>query len=290
MSMKIKKPRQVLLNRSVRGNVAVIIVLILFGIMFAFPMVLALINSIKPIEELMIFPPRLYATNPTFDNYKDLFTIAANTSIPMLRSLANSVFIALAQTILTIVIGTAAAFPLALGNFPGKKFIFGIIVTSLLFVAEVTSAPQYVLISKLHLLDSYWAIILPAAGASMGVFLMKQFMEQIPYAVVEAAKIDGCTEYSILTRIIVPLVKPAWMTLAIFIFPGAWTNSGGTFIFTDNLKLLPTLLSEISAGAGVARMGVSAATMVLMLLPSLIFFIIAQSNVLETMASAGIKE
>lgn len=288
--MKKKFKLKAGLNRSIGGNIFVYFFIILMSVIFIFPFVYAVVNSLKPIDELLIFPPRLYVTNPTLNNYAELFRLAANSLIPLSRYFVNTLIIALSITLGTIVIASMAAYPLAFGKFPGKDKIFSLVVTSLLFVGTVTAAPSYVVVSTFGLLDTYWAIILPAFGASMGVFLMKQFMEQIPYAVVEAATVDGCTEFSCLVRIVLPLVRPAWLTLCIFVFPGAWSNTGGAYIFSEELKLLPVAISELTAGAGVARMGVAAASGVIMMIPSLIIFIISQSSILETMATAGIKE
>ncbi|MBR4073692.1 MAG: carbohydrate ABC transporter permease [Clostridia bacterium] len=278
------------LNRSIGGNLAVFTFVFLMSIMFVFPFVYAIVNSLKPIDELLIFPPRLYVTNPTFNNFAELFRLAANSYVPLSRSLCNTLVVAISITVGTIAIGSMAAYPLAFVKFPGRQQAFSLIVTSLLFVGTVTAAPSFVVVSKLGLLDNYGSVILPAFGASMGVFLMKQFMEQIPYAIIEAATVDGCTEFTTLTKIVLPLVKPAWLTLIIFVFPGAWGNTGGAYIFSDELKLLPTAITELTAGAGVARMGVAAASGVLMMIPSIVIFVISQSSILETMATAGIKE
>ena len=164
-------------------------------------------------------------------------------------------------------------------------------MTALLFVPAVTFLPQYLVISRIHLINTYGALILPVLGTTLGVFLMKQFIEPLPDSLLEAARIDGCSEFRILFSIVMPNVKPAWMTLIIFTFQSVW-NSGGSsqFVFKENLRTLPILLSQIVSSGTIARAGVGSAATVVMMLPPIILFIIGQSSVVQTMATAGIKE
>ena len=191
---------------------------------------------------------------------------------------------------LQIIIASMAAYPLAKNDFPGKNAIFAVVVASLLFVSQVTSVPQYIIMAKMRMINSYWALILPALGSSMGLFLMKQFMEQIPISLIESARLDGASEFRIVFSLVFPNVKPAWLTLAIFTFQAVWNQTGTSFIFDENLKLLPTALNQITASNAMARMGVGMAATVILMLPPIVFFIISQSNVVKTMAFAGIKE
>lgn len=277
-------------GRSRAGNFMVYLILALMGAFLVLPLLYAVLNSLKPYDEIFLFPPRLFVSRPTLEHYSDLFLLSTDSLVPFSRYIFNSLLLALVTTIGTILIASAAAYPLAKGEFPGKKAIFGVVVTSLLFVSTVTAVPQYIILSKMHLLNTYFALILPSLGAAFGVFLMKQFMDNIPYSLMEATRIDGGSEYTILFRIVLPIVKPAWLTLAIFVFQSSWNNTGLNFIFDESLKLLPTALTELSAGNTIARMGISSAATVILMLPPILFFILAQSRVLETMASAGIKE
>jgi len=138
------------------------------------------------------------------------------------------------------------------------------------------------------LIDTYWALILPAWQMTLGLYLMKQFMTQIPDSLLEAGKIDGANELMIWWKVVMPNVKPAWLTLTILSFQQLWNQTGGSFIFSENLKVLPTLLQQIAAG-GIARAGVGAAVALFLMIPPIILFIISQSSVMETMVSAGIK-
>ncbi len=288
--MKHMKLKKNLLNRSRGGNFLVYLLLVLAGVFMALPLVYAIASSLKPFEEIFLFPPKLYVINPTLENFESLFTLSQDSEVPFTRYLFNSLFIAVASTVLQIIIASMAAYPLAKNDFPGKNVIFAVVVASLLFVSQVTSVPQYIIMAKMRMINSYWALILPALGSSMGLFLMKQFMEQIPISLIESARLDGASEFRIVFSLVFPNVKPAWLTLAIFTFQAVWNQTGTSFIFDENLKLLPTALNQITASNAMARMGVGMAATVILMLPPIVFFIISQSNVVKTMAFAGIKE
>ena len=181
------------------------------------------------------------------------------------------------------------AYPLAKHNYPGSKFFFKLIFLSLMFTPAVISIPTYLIVSKLNLIDSYAAIIIPSIGGTLSVYLMKQFIEQIHDAMLEAARIDGASEYRIFWSIVMPSVKPAWMTVIVFAVQGLWAVGGNAYIYTEELKTLNYALSQIIS-AGIARVGVAAAVAVFMMSVPIIVFIITQSNVIETMSKSGVKE
>ncbi len=284
------KYRRSLMNRSRLGNVMVWIVLIVAGLFMSVPLIYAVTASLKPFEEIFLFPPKLYVINPTWDNYTALFSLTGELTVPFSRYLFNSFFIAVATTVIQIIFASMAAYPLAKGDFPGKNIIFNVIVFSLMFVSQVTFMPQYILMAKLQLLNTWWSLLLPTVGSSMGLFLMKQFMEQIPYAIIESARLDGAGEGRIVFSLVFPNVKPAWLTLAIFTFQGMWNTTGSSYLFDEDIKLLPTALAQITQSNATARMGVGMATTVILMIPPILFFILSQSNVVKTMAFAGIKE
>ncbi len=289
--MKLRlKYRRSLMNRSRIGNILVWVLLIVAGLFMSVPLIYAVASSLKPFEEIYLFPPKLYVINPTLDNFKNLFSLSQDSVVPFSRYLFNSLFVAVCTTVLQIVFASMAAYPLAKGDFPGKNALFSVIVFSLMFVSQVTFLPQYIIMAKLKLLNTYLSLLLPAIGSSMGLFLMKQFMEQIPIAIVESARLDGASEFRIVFSLVFPNVKPAWLTLAIFTFQGMWNTSGSSYIFDEDLKLLPMALSQITASNSLSRMGVGMATTVILMIPPIVFFIISQSNVVKTMAFAGIKE
>lgn len=277
------------LNRSVGGNILVFLMLAILGAFMALPVVYSIVQAFKPMEEIFIFPPRFTVKNPTVKNFRLIGQLADNLWVPFSRYLFNSVAVSFIGTLGNVLISSMAAYPLAKHDFPGKKMLFRLVTVSLLFTGGVIELPRYIVMAKLHMINTFWALILPVIASSMGLFLMKQFMEQLSDSLLEAARLDGMTEFQIFIKIVMPLVKPAWLTQIIFAFQGVWSMTGGNYIYKENLKLFPTALSQIQSG-GIARAGVAAAAALLMLIPPVIMFLITQSSIMETMAHAGIKE
>ncbi|MBQ8639898.1 MAG: carbohydrate ABC transporter permease [Lachnospiraceae bacterium] len=285
----IKHKKRVKPNHSKAGDFVSITILVVMGLFMALPLVLAISNSLKPLEELYIFPPRFLVSNPTLDNFHDVFVLMSQSWVPFSRYIFNTVFITLTGTIGHLLVASLCAYALAKHRFPGRNLIFWIIVTALMFSTQVTAIPNYLIMSKIGWLDSYLALIIPAIAKPLGLFLMKQFMEQIPDSLLEAARIDGAKETTVFLRIAMPQVKPAWLTLIIFCFQDLWNLQGSNYIYSEELKTLPYALSQISA-AGISRAGATAAVAVIMMIVPITIFIISQSNIIETMASSGIKE
>ncbi len=286
----MKQKRLKKLNRSTGGTVGILIVLSLIGAFMAMPLVYAISNSIKPFDELFVYPPRFFAKNPTMDNFKDLLTVMSSSWVPFTRYLFNTVFITVVGTVGHIILASLAAYSLAKFEFKGREFMFQIVVLSLMFTGQVTAIPNYLIMAKLGWVDTYLSLIVPAMGASMGLYLMKQFMEQLlPDALLEAARIDGAGEIRIFFRIVMPIVKPAWITLAILTIQSLWGTSGGTYIYSEQLKPLSFALSQIAA-SGIARTGVAAAVSVVMMIVPIVTFVFSQSQILETMATSGMKD
>ena len=281
----MKKP----VKRSIGGNIALIILLLILGAFSALPFVYSILQSLKPLDELFVFPPKFFVVRPTTDNYYLLWTNVQESWVPFTRYFFNSIFVSVIATALHVIVSSMAAFPLAKSNFPGRNAISKLIVLSLLFTGGVTSIPQFVLMARTGFMNSYWAMILPWVAGSMGLYLMQQFMTQLPTAMIEAAKVDGAGMFRILWTIVMPSVKPAWLTLIIFTFQGIWNSGGGSFITKENLKTLPNLLSQVTS-SGISLMGTASAAAVIMMIPPILVFILTQSSVLETMAQSGIKE
>lgn len=277
------------LSRSRAGNLMVILFLCLVGVVMFVPLLYMLLQSLKPMEEIFIFPPRFWVNRPTLDNFGNLFALASDLWVPFSRYLFNSLFISITTTALQVIFACMAAYPLAKHNFVGKNFLFNLVVLALLFTYDVVFLPQYILISSLGWVDKYIALIIPAAAYPMGLYLMRQNLLGFPDSVLESARIDGATEGTIFWRIIMPSMKAVWLTMIVFSFGAIWSRSDTSFIYSEQLKSLPTLLTQISA-SGVARMGVSAATAVILVIPPILIFILTQSNVMETMASSGMKD
>ena len=277
------------LSRSTGGNFAVLIFLAIVAAFMALPAYYSIIQSLKPIEELFAYPPKFFVRNPTLSNYKFAIRLAGSSWVPFLRYLANSVFVTVVGTGAYVIVASLAAYPLAKSKVPGVKFLSALVVWTLLFSDQVTAIPRYVVVAGLGMIDTYWAILIPAMSGSFGVFLMRQFMmNAIPDSVLEAARIDGAGEYKIFWRIIMPCIKPAWLTLIIFTFQSMWAATGGSYIYSEELKTLPSVLSTI-AGGGIARSGAGGAVAVILMLPPVIIFIISQSSIMDTMAHSGLK-
>ena len=275
--------------RSRGGDVGVFLFLLITGALMFLPFLYAVVQSIKPVDEIFIYPPRFFVTSPTSDNFLSLFDLVENSRIPFSRYLFNSVFVTGVATAAHVIFASMAAFPLAKARFPGSRPYFGIIVVSLLFTTQVTSLPLYIVMARLHLVDTYGAIIFPAIGSSLGLFLMKQFMEGIPDAMIEAARVDGAGTLRIFWRIVMPNVKPAWLTCLIFAFQAVWNDEGSNYVYNESLKVLPTMLHQFSDG-GIARVGEAAAAAVVLMIPPIVIFICSQSQILETMAHSGMKD
>lgn len=276
-------------GRSFAGNVALALFLSLMALMFLFPVIFMINNAFKPMHELFKYPPDIFVRNPTLANYYDLGVVFAESLVPLTRYLFNTGFIVIIGTLGQILIASMAAFPLAKYKFKGNAFISQLIVMALMFSAAVTAVPNYVIISKLLLIDTYWAVILPAFSSTLGLYLMKNFMSQVPSSLLESANIDGANEFITLWRVVMPAVKPAWITLFILSFQTMWGATGGTFIYKENLKPLSYALQQIGS-TGIARQGVFAATSVIMFVIPVLTYVIMQSQVLETMTTSGMKE
>lgn len=285
-----KNPRRAkLLNRSRARNVLMFLFLAGFAVYSALPILLIFLQSVKPLNELFIYPPRFFVMNPTFDNFRQLSSLMSSTWVPFIRYIFNSVFVSVTGTVGHIVVASMCAYPLAKMNLKGGNVIFTIIVTSLMFAPTVSDIINYQTISTLGMLDNYLAIILPALGTSLGLYIMKQFMSQIPDALIESAHIDGASTFTVFWKIVMPNVKPAWLTLAIFSFQGLWNNANTTYIYREELKSLPYALNQI-VGGGIIRAGAGAAVSVIILMVPLLLFIFTQSRIIETMSTSGMKE
>lgn len=276
------------LNRGIGGDLLVVVFVGLFAAFSALPLLFAVMTAFKPLGELFLFPPRFFVMEPTMGNFVSLFQLSANLWVPFNRYLFNSLFITFAGSFGQIIFVSLAAYPLAKHNFPGRVGLNQLVIFALLFSTTVTAVPSYVIMTYMRLVDTHLAIILPAMQSTIGLFLMVSFMYQVPTDTLEAARIDGCNEFGILWKIVMPVVKPATMTMVIFAFQALWRSTGDGFIFTESRKTLPVAFQQIQAG-GIARAGVGAAATVIMMIPPIVMFFIAQQKVMETMAHSGIK-
>ena len=284
-----RKNREKRLNRSMAGNTLLFLLMIVCGLAMILPLVMVVNNCLKPLDELFQYPQKIFVRNPTLENFSELFRLMSDSWVPFSRYILNTILITGGGMLGHVIIASLAAYPLAKHKFPGKETLFRMVVLSMMFSWTVTQIPQYVIISWLHINNTYMALILPACSFGMGLYLMKQFMEQLPDSLMESARLDGANEWQIFWQIVMPNVKPAWLTLAIFQFQQMWGNTGSTFLRDEELKPLQYALFQISAG-GAARAGAAAAVTFIIAAVPITFFLICQKNVLETMTASGIKE
>ena len=282
--IKKRKP-----NRSIAGDIALYVFLGLMAWLMVVPLVYQINNAMKPLDELFRYPPRMFALNPTFDNFFDLFVTMGKSWVSFTRYLFNTLFVTVIGTAGHLLIASMGAFVLAKYEFPGAQTFFKIVTVSMMFVCQVTQIPNYLILNGLNMIDSYWAIIIPAFASPTGFFLMKQFMEGLPSTLIEAAKIDGANEWRVFSKIVMPNVKPALMTMIIFSVQALWNNPASMYIYSEEKKTLVFAMNQIQGG-GIARMGQGAAVAVVLMIVPILTFIISESQILETMASSGLKD
>lgn len=278
------------LNRSILGDIPLIIMMIAVAAFMALPLILLISNAFKPQDEYFIFPPKFFPIHPTLRNFQDLFNLMSNSWVPFSRYIFNTLFITGIGVFGHVMLASAAAYPLAKYQFPAKRFLDRIIILALMFSPEVTQIPSFLVMSKLGWINTYWSIIVPAFQFPLGLYLMRQFMSQIPDSLLEAAKIDGAGEFRILRKIVMPMVKPAWLTLIIFMVQLLWGSQfGDNFIYSEKLKPMSYALSQVILG-GVARQAPYFAGLFLLMSFPIILFLFTQSQIVETMASSGLKD
>lgn len=276
-------------GRKIGGTVGIFLFLTLLGIFMALPIYLMLVMSVKPTEELFVFPPKFWTLRPTLENFNDMFESVRRNRVPFSRYIFNSVFVTAAVTFLQCVFVSMAAFVLAKCRFPGSRLINGIIVAALLYQSNVIYIMQYMVMAKLDMINTLWALILPAVASPMSLFLMRQSIKQMPDAVIEAAKVDGAGLFRICWQVVMPNQKPAFMTMIIFAFQASWNIRSGSLVFDEQYRTLPTAVEQ-AASSGMATAGIAMAAAVFVLIPPMIVFVLAQKQVIETMAHSGIKE
>lgn len=276
-------------NRSVGGDIGIYIFLAICSAMMVFPLFFAICNALKPLDEVLKNPPTVFPRNPTFDNFSDLLITMSQGWVPLSRYIWNTVFITVTGTFGHVILASMAAYVLAKYRFPGGQLFFRLAVVALMFSGYVTGIPNYLIMCKLHMVDTYWSLILPAIGGSLGLFLMKQFMDGFPMSLIEAAKIDGAHELLIFWKLVMPNVKPAWLTISIFSIQNLWNNAQVQYIYTESKKMLRYALDQVALG-GVARTGQQNAVIVFTMSVPIVFFIFSQSQIMETMATSGLKD
>ena len=291
MSKKLRtRGHRVVLNRSAGGDTGITIVLTIMGLFMFLPMYYVVIQAFKPLDELFMFPPRFYVINPTLDNFGDLFVLLSDSWVPFSRYIFNTVFITICGTCGNLVFSSMAAYSLAKLRFPGRNAIFQIIVMSLMFHSTVNQVTHFIILSAFGWVDTYLSIIVPSMASTMGLYLMKQFMQSsVPDTVLESARLDGASEFRTFLIIAMPMVKPAWLTLIIECFKSLWNSGASIYIHSEELKTFNYAINQIVTG-GIARSGAGAAATVVMMSVPILVFVLNQSQIIETMGSSGMKD
>ncbi len=286
--LRIRKSNHAL-NRTLAGDVGINIMLLIVGTLMALPMVYNVMQAFKPLNEMFIYPPRFFVVNPTLKNFTDLFRLMSTSWVPFSRYIFNTAFIAIAGTFGNVVMSAMAAYSLSKLRYPGRNFLFKIIVYSLMFNSTVTGITSFIVISWMGWVDTYWAVIIPAWCSTFGLYLLKQFMEDSVHdEILESARLDGASEFRVMWTIALPMVKPAILTLIIFSFQGLWNTGSSIYIYSEQLKSFSYAIGQVLAG-GIARSGAAAASSVIMMSVPILVFVVSQANVIETMSSSGLK-
>lgn len=270
------------------------VILLAFVCFTALPLIYMVSQALKPLDELYLFPPTFFTSKPTLNNLESLFSSLDSTAVTFTRYIFNSIFTAGTTVVLTVIVCCMAAYGLVKHKPDGGKVVFSLILAALMFSSHVTQIPNYIIVEKMGLIDSYLSLILPKIAVAYNMFLIKQFIEQMPDAYLEAARIDGASEMTIFWRIVMPYLKPAWATLVVFSFVSSWNDyfSPLVFITRDEMKTLPLAVQTIAGGPGAAALataGTMAAATLVMTLPVIIVYTAMQGKVLSTMAYSGIK-
>lgn len=289
---KMKLPKRQKRLRIQRSQLPAYIALTPMVLLSLLPILYIVFTAFKPIGELFAYPPKFITLRPTFDNFRKLFEASENTVFPLSMYLFNSIVSTVLVVVLGMAIALSAAYVLSKKRFRGRELIFKMNTLSMMFVATAVSIPRYLVVKEVGLLDSFFANVVPMLALPVGVFLLKQFVDQLPDALVEAAKIDGANDYQIIWKIVLPIVKPAMATVAILLFQNSWNSmeASNLFINTESLKTFAFYMNSLSnSGNGVAGVGMSAAAALLMFLPNVVLFVIMQSKVMSTMAHSGLK-
>ncbi len=276
-----------------KGQIKLYLFVVPLALITGLPIVYIIFHAFKPMEELFAFPPRFITTNPTLDNFRQLFKASRSAGIPLSKYVFNSLLITLSVVLSSMILSSAAAYAMSKLKFKGRDFVFNLNQLAIMFVPVAVMIPRYLVVEFLGLTDTYWSQILPLIPLPVSVFLLKQFVDTVPDSLIEAAYMDGATELHVYFKIIIPMIKPALATAAILVFQQVWSNleASNYYISDEGLKSLVFYMNTLASANGnsVAGQGVQAAASLLMFLPNLILFCILQNKVMNTMAHSGIK-
>lgn len=275
------------------GQIKIFLLVLPMVILTGLPIIFIIFHAFKPMEELFAFPPKFITTNPTLDNFRKLFKASRTAGIPLSKYVFNSLLITVTVVFSSLIFSTAASYALSKLKFKGRELMMQINQFAIMFVPVAVMIPRYLVVNTLGMTNTYWSQILPLIPLPVALFLVKQFVDQVPQSLIEAAYVDGAKELQIYLKVIIPLIKPAIATAAILVFQQVWSNmeASNYYVNDEGMKSLAFYMNTLSSGTGntVAGQGVAAAASLIMFVPNLILFCILQKNVMNTMAHSGIK-
>lgn len=255
----------------------------------AVPLLYTILQSIKPIEEYYIYPPRFFVKDPTWDSYRAIVSSIDSLGVPFTRYLFNAVFTTLVGTLSYLFLSLITAYPVAKSNIKIVSMLNAFLVYAMLFHNDTMAMLRYVVMSKIGIIDTYWAVILPGLASTMGIFLIAQFIKaNIQDSILEAARIDGAGEFKILFSIVAPSIKAGWLTALIFTFQSYWNSGASNAIFSEELKHISVAMQSIAA-SGITRAGTGMAVTLILMIPTVIIFLWNQRSIMNTMAHSGLK-
>lgn len=275
-----------------KGQIKIILIILPLVVFMALPLIFIINHAFKPMEELFAFPPTFFVRNPTLDNFVKLIKFSRTAGIPLSRYIFNSLIVTVATIGFSLLLTTCAAFAMSKIKFKGRNLMMQVNQVAIMFVSTSVLIPRYLVICRLGIINTFWAHILPLLAYPVALFLVKQFVDQVPNSLIEAAYLDGASDFRVYYKIIIPMIRPAIATAAILIFQQVWTNmeTSSYFINDDGLKTLTFYMNTlVNANSSVAGQGMGAAATLIMFLPNLILFIFCQNSVMNTMATSGIK-
>ncbi len=256
--------------------------------LFLSPLVLMILTSMKP-ESEVLNPSAIIPKHWTWANYAHV--LGWSEEAPFVQWLLNSFFIATSVTLLVVLFSSMAAFAITRLKAPGGNFFLGTIVAAMMVPGQLFLIPLYLILSKLHWLDTPLALIVPATAGGFGVFMLSQFMRGIPEAIEEAALMDGCTPLQLYLEVNIPLCAPAIATLGIFTFVASWNDFLGPLVFMDSIRnyTLPVGIA-LYQSSYYTEYGLTLATSVLATIPLILVFMAFQRQIVESMTSTGLKD
>lgn len=275
-----------------RSQIKIILIILPLVIFMAMPIIFIINHAFKPMEELFAFPPTFFVRNATLENFTKLIKFSRTSGVPLSRYVFNSLIVTVLTVGLSLFLTTLTAFALSKIKFKGRELMMQINQIAIMFVATAVLIPRYLVICQMGMIDSIWAHVLPLVAMPVALFLVKQFVDQVPNSLIEAAYMDGATDFQVYRKVIIPMIKPAIATASILVFQQVWTNmeTSNYYINDDSMKTLTFYMNSlVNVNNTVAGQGMAAAASLIMFLPNLILFIILQNKVMNTMANSGIK-